>query len=127
MNIRLYIPTQSQYSEAFKRQVVREYEQGGQTKDGLMEKYQIKGHSQVLEWCRKYGKLAYPITSTRGRPLKDPQQRRIKELERELNESKEKIIVYEKLIEITNRELGRDIRKKIATKLSESWQEKGKE
>jgi uncharacterized protein YeeX (DUF496 family) len=58
--------------------------------------------------------------------LQDPQQRRIKELERKLKDSQEKILVYEKLIEITNRELGEDVRKKIATKLSEQWQPKGK-
>jgi uncharacterized protein YeeX (DUF496 family) len=59
--------------------------------------------------------------------LQDPQQRRIKELERKLKDSQEKILVYEKLIEITNRELGEDVRKKIATNLSEQWQAKGKE
>jgi hypothetical protein len=53
--------------------------------------------------------------------LKDPQQRRIKELEAELKEAKEKLMVYEKLIEITNRNLGEDVRKNIATKLSENW------
>jgi uncharacterized protein YeeX (DUF496 family) len=58
--------------------------------------------------------------------LQDPQQRRIKELERKLKDSQEKILVYEKLIEITNRELGEDVRKKIVTKLSEKWQPKGK-
>jgi uncharacterized protein YeeX (DUF496 family) len=62
----------------------------------------------------------------RGRPLQDPQQRRIKELERKLKDSQEKILVYEKLIEITNRELGEDVLKKIVTKLSEKWQPKGK-
>jgi transposase len=127
MKLRLRIPSSERYSKAFRRQVVREYEQGGITKDALMERYQIGGKSTVLQWCRKYGRLAYPSTGTRGRPLQDPQQRRIKELERKLKASQEKILVYEKLIEITNRELGEDVRKKIATKLSEKWQPEGKE
>lgn len=127
MKLRLEVPESERYSKAFRRQVVREYEQGGVTKDALMEKYHIGGKSTVLQWCRKYGRLAYPSTGTRGRPLQDPQQRRIKELERKLKDSQEKILVYEKLIEITNRELGEDVRKKIATKLSEQWQPKGKE
>ena len=126
MKLRLQIPENKHYSKAFRSQVVREYEQGGVTKDALMEKYRIGGKSTVLQWCRKYGRLAYPSTGTRGRPLQDPQQRRIKELERKLKASQEKILVYEKLIEITNRELGEDVRKKIATKLSEKWQPKGK-
>ncbi len=56
--------------------------------------------------------------------MKVPQQRRIKELEHELKEVKEKLMVYEKLMEITNRELGEDKRKNIATKLPENWQPK---
>jgi transposase len=117
-------PKQKRYSEAFKRQVVREYERGGYSKDDLMAKYQIGGNSSVLQWCRKYGRLHYPKNYSIGRPLKDPQQRRIKELEHELKEVKEKLMVYEKLMEITNRELGEDVRKNIATKLSENWQPK---
>ena len=127
MKLKLRIPNSERYSKAFRRQVVREFELGGITKQGLKRKYQIRGKSTVLQWCRKYGRLAYPSTGTRGRPLQDPQQRRIKELERKLKDSQEKILVYEKLIEITNRELGEDVQKKIVTKLSEQWQPKGKE
>jgi transposase-like protein len=117
-------PEQSNYSQALKRQVVREYEQGNLTKDAIMNKYHIGGHSTVLQWCRKYGKLYYPKTI--GRPLKDPQKRRIKQLEEELKEAREKILVYEKLIEVTNREHGIDVRKNIDTKLSGNWQAKQK-
>ena len=126
MKLKLEVPESERYSKAFRRQVVREFELGGITKQGLKRKYQIGGKSTVLQWCRKYGRLAYPSTGTRGRPLQDPQQRRIKELERKLKDSQEKILVYEKLIEITNRELGEDVLKKIVTKLSEKWQPKGK-
>ncbi|OYZ53981.1 MAG: hypothetical protein B7Y11_07770 [Sphingobacteriia bacterium 24-36-13] len=58
-----------------------------------------------------------------GRPMKDPQQR-IKELETQLKQSELKVKVYEKLIEVTNRELDTDIIKKIEAKLSENWQQK---
>ena len=126
MEIKMRIPDNQRYSVAFRHQVVREFERGGITKDGLKDTYQIRGKSTVLQWCRKYGRLAYTSTGMRGRPLQDPQQRRIKELERKLKDSQEKILVYEKLIEITNRELGEDVLKKIVTKLSEKWQPKGK-
>ena len=43
--------------------------------------------------------------------MKDPQQR-IKELEAKLKESQLKVKVYEKFIEVTNRELNTDIVKK---------------
>jgi transposase len=120
-------PARVSYSEAFKRKVVREYEIGYHTKDSLMRKYKIGGHSTVLQWCRKYGKLYYTKTTMPGRPLKDPQRQRIKELEHELKEAREKIMVYEKLLEITRRETGEDVIKKIDTKLSESWQSKEKQ
>lgn len=126
MKIRNSTPSPTTYSEAFKLQVVREYEQGTRTKDDLMNKYRIRGHSTVLQWCRKYGKLYYPKTKVLGRPMKDPQKQRIKELEHELKEAREKIMVYEKLMEITKRESGIDVRKNIGTKLSENWQPKEK-
>ena len=116
-------PPQPKYSEAFKRRVVQEFEKGMLNKDQVMVKYGIKGKSRVLEWCRKYGKLAYRTPAQNGRPLKDP-QKRIKELEKKLKEAELKIKVYDKLIEVTNRELDADVLKKIEAKLSESWQPK---
>jgi transposase-like protein len=124
MKIKITLPRSDLYGEAFKRQVVGEYERGGVTKNDLMRKYEIGGHCSVLRWCRKYGKLNYTPKGIQGRPMKDPQRRKIKELEQELKETKEKLEVYEKLIEITNRELGEDVLKKIATKLSKNWQAK---
>ena len=58
--------------------------------------------------------------------MKDPQKQIIKELELELKEAREKILVYEKLIEIAKRESGIDVIKNIDTKLSKNWQPKEK-
>jgi transposase-like protein len=127
MQTRISQPYQSKYSQAFKVQVVREYELGFRTKDELMNKYRIGGHSTVLQWCRKYGKLYYPKRKVAGRPMKDPQKQRIKELEHELKEAQEKIMVYEKLMEVAKRESGIDVIKNIGTKLSENWQPKEKQ
>jgi hypothetical protein len=57
--------------------------------------------------------------------MKDPQKQRIKELEQKLRAAEEKLKVYDKLIEVTNRELDTDIVKKIEAKLSESLGQKG--
>lgn len=115
---------QNKYSESFKKQVVREYERGNISKDGLQEKYGLKGNSCVLKWCRKYGKFDYSTPTTKpGRPMSDPQSQRIKELEAKLKAAELKLKVYDKLIEVTNRELGEDVIKKIEAKLSESWQQ----
>ncbi len=116
-------PPLPKYSEDFKRRVVREFEEGKLNKDQLMVKYGIKGKSRVLDWCRKYGKFGYNTPTQNGRPLKDP-QKRIKELEKKLKAAELKLQVYDKLIEVTNRELDADIIKKIEAKLSENWQQK---
>jgi transposase len=114
------------YSESFKKQVVREYESGAMGKRQIQRKYGIKGKSRLLEWCRKYGRFAYNTPSAKGRPMKDPQQQRIKELEKKLKAAELKLKVYDKLIEVTNRELDVEIIKKIEAKLSESWRQQRK-
>lgn len=114
------------YSEAFKKQVVQEFEKGLLNKDQLQIKYGIAGKSRVLEWCRKYGKFAYNTPTQNGRPMKDPQKQRIKELEKKLKAAELKLKVYDKLIEVTNRELDQDIIKKIEAELSRSLHQKSK-
>jgi len=111
---------QPKFSETFKRVVVREFEQGLLNKDQLQRKYGLGGNSTVLKWCRKYGKFAYYSPLQNGRPMKDPQKQRIKELEKKLKAAELKLKVYDKLIEITNRELDQDIIKKIEAELSKS-------
>jgi transposase-like protein len=114
--IKITIPAKT-YSDAFKRKVVAEYERGILNKDELQRKYGIGGNSRVLEWCRRFGKLHYPEEGiTTGRPMKDPQKQRIKELEKQLEVAKLKVLAYEKLIEIAEREEGISILKKDAAK-----------
>jgi transposase-like protein len=119
-------PPTPHYSEAFKKQIVREFEQGLLNKDQLRCKYGLGGNSIVLDWCRKYGKFAYNSPTANGRPMKDPQKQRIKELEKKLKAAELKLKVYDKLIEITNRELDTDVVKKIEARLSKSWPQKKK-
>jgi transposase len=119
--------SQSKYSEVFKRLVVAEYERGQLNKDQIQVKYGIKGNSRVLEWCRRYGKLHYPKAGALGRPMKDPQKQRIKDLEKELADAKLKLVAYEKLIEIAEQEEGISILKKDEAKQSRSLPERTQE
>ena len=112
--------SQLKYSEAFKRAVVADYERGLLNKDQIQLKYGIGGNSRVLTWCRKYGKLHYPKAGALGRPMKDPQKQRIKDLEKQLADAKLKLMAYEKLIAIAEREEGISILKKDEAKQSES-------
>jgi len=119
-------PPTPHYSSAFKKKIVREFESGFLNKDQLQLKYGIGGNSTILKWCRQYGKFVYPESKATGGPMKDPQKQRIKELEKKLKAAELKLKVYDKLIEITNRELDTDIKKKIEARLSKSWQQKKK-
>ena len=126
VKVTLKISAASQkFSDAFKKQVVREFEEGRLNKMQLQAKYGLKGDNAVLKWCRKFGKFDYSSSNTHGRPMKDPQKQRIKELEKKLKDAELKLKVYDKLMEITNRELGVDTIKKIEAELSRSWQQKG--
>lgn len=116
----VYLHPPGGYAESFRRMVVAEFERGGATKDALQEKYGIRGNSTLLKWCRLYGKLDYTSKkgSQTGRPLMDPQQRRIKELEQQLAQAKTalkkaelKEKAYEKLLDVIERNHGIDIKK----------------
>jgi len=105
-----------QYSLAFKKRIVQEYLSGGPTQEELRKKHGIKGHSTILYWCRQYGNLQYIETFGRGRAMKDPQQQRIKELEKRLKQAELKVLAYETLIEVIKEEDGIDLLKKDAAK-----------
>ncbi len=106
------------FSQSFKKKVVAEFERGFLNKDQLQVKYGIGGDTAVLKWCRKYGKLHYPEKGELGRPMKDPQKQRIKDLEKQLADAKLKIEAYQKLVEISEAEEKTSILKKDAAKQS---------
>jgi transposase-like protein len=45
------------YSEAFKQQIIHEFETGHLTLAALRRKYGIKGGSTIREWVKKYGRF----------------------------------------------------------------------
>lgn len=117
------------YSEAFKRQVVQEYESGLYSKAQLKRKYGIAGNSCIPRWLKKYGKLYHPTYSSKGRPMKDKDKQYIKELEaklaakeqeleKALQRKEQEVYAYRKLIEIAERELDIKIIKKSGTNQS---------
>lgn len=88
------------YSEAFKRQIVSEFERGLFTKAALRQRYNIRGNSCIHRWLKKYGKFTYTEKLTIGRPMKDLQSQRIKELEAQLAKKEEELKVFKQFIEI---------------------------
>lgn len=115
------------YSESFKRMVVAEFESGRLNKDQLQRKYEIGGNTTIFEWCQKYGKLYYANKKSIGAPMKDPQKQRIKELEKHLADAELKLLAYQKLIEIAEREEGISILKKGEAKQSGSLSKRTRE
>jgi len=108
------------YSEAFKRQVVSEYERGLFTKAELKRRYNIRSNSCIGKWLEKYGKFTYEVKPTLGRPMKDPQKQRIKELEALLAKKEEELRVFKKFIDLAEQELNIAIVKKSGSKQSKS-------
>ena len=119
----------SNYSEAFKRMVIVEYESGLSTKSMLKRKYGIAGNSCIPRWLKKYGKLEHPNYSSKGRPMKDKDKQYIKDLEaklrvneksleKQLREKDAELQAYRQFIEIAERELNIKIVKKSGTKQS---------
>ena len=117
----------SNYSEAFKRMVIAEYESGLSTKATLKRKYAIAGNSCIPNWLKKYGKLDHTTYLTKGRPMKDKDKQYIKEFEaklrinekrltKELKEKEDELKAYKQFIEIAERELNITIVKKSGTK-----------
>ncbi len=118
------------YPEAFKRKVVEEYLSGACTKMDLLRKYGIKTKSGIQRWMKTFGytdthqlpkiNFTHLTLSTVTKKIdlndKDELQKRIKELERQLEDEKLRSEAYARMIERAEKELKISIRKKTGTK-----------
>lgn len=119
---------ESRYSEAFKRKVIEEYLETGTPKQRLLDKYGITYKGAFQAWMPALGyvdirRLPKPPRLLAAYTLKKPKEedaealrRRIKQLERELDDEKLRAEAYARLIELAEREQGVSIRKKDNTK-----------
>jgi len=103
------------YSEAFKREIVREYE-AGTSAARLREKYGIGGYSTVTQWVRKYGRegsryklmvIQKPEEQNRVKAL----EQRITDLEKALAQVTLDKLMLESTVEVLEEELGREVKK----------------
>jgi len=122
------------YPEEFKRKVVEEYLAGGCTKMDLLRKYGIKTKSGIQRWMKTLGyadansevfrKTKFDSITFSYMPSKstsdsdDPKllQKRIAELERQLQDEKLRSEAYQRMIEKAEKELHIQIRKKPFTR-----------
>jgi transposase len=84
----------------------------------LKRKYGIPGHSTIGRWLRKYSSLSYGTYLSKGRPMKNKDHQRIKELEAALEKKEAELDAFKKFINIAERELKIKIVKKSGTKQS---------
>lgn len=116
--------TQRDYSYSFKMQVVKEVESGSIGIKAAQFKYGIQGNATVTTWLRKYGSLDWENKSHLTLE-KSPEQRLLEleakvkllekqkaSLEKKLEFSDKKVIIFDMMIDIAEEELKIPIRKK---------------
>jgi transposase len=114
------------YSNSFKRMVVEEYLATRSTKKELMQKHGIKYSSAISEWLRQFGlsdkvqqiwpRFVLPPITADPMPPKDSNveelMKKIKLLERQVEDEKLRAEAYLRMIEYAEKELKISIKKK---------------
>ena len=115
------------YSEAFKRQVVAEYETGISISD-LQKKYGITGGMTIPNWVKKYAKQGFRHELVRIQTAEEVN--RVKELEQQVQELEQTLgkVVLEKLklesiLEVLEERYGVEV-KKNAVRSSQDFSKK---
>lgn len=115
----------ARFTEAFKLHVVGDVESGIISQSEASRRYGILGHSTILKWCRKYGRLPTHRGTRKGSMRMDEKEiellrlrNEVKELKQELEHARFKNVVLETLVDVAERELGIPIRKKYGAKRS---------
>ena len=111
------------YSEAFKRQVVSDLENGGLTFTEAKNLYGIKGGDTIQNWVRKFGKYHLLNRVVKIQVKEEVDQikkltKEKKELESALATSQVKIYALEELIELAKEDYGIDLKKNSGQKQS---------
>lgn len=130
--------TQKDYSLSFKLQVVQEIEFGELTRVEACHKYGIQAGSTIRSWLRKHGNFDWenqtPVTMS-----KTPEQRileleaKVKLLEKQkaraehlAERADKKVIIFDMLVDMAEKEYDIQIRKNYTPKLSTNIESKPK-
>lgn len=116
--------TQKDYSYSFKLQVVQEVERCELSICGATRKYGIQGRSTVVNWLRKYGTFDWENQTPSNMPKTTEQklfeleqkvkllEKQKKFLEYQVEQSDKKVIFFDMMIDLAEKELKIPIRKK---------------
>ena len=116
----------NQLSDELKLQVVNEYLSTDISQEELKKKYNFGGSNNIQNWMLKFG-ISYPeedqikLPKVMSKEIKksgseEELERKIKKLEEELKYEKFKTVALNTLIDVAERELKVDIRKKPGAK-----------
>lgn len=118
--------TVNHFTDELKLKVVQEYLQTDQSRQQIMEKYNIRGGGCISGWMRKFG-MSYPthdqvkvVHLMAKESLKTPHEieleQKLKELEKELEFEKLRTRALNTMIDVAEQELKIAIRKKSGAK-----------
>jgi transposase-like protein len=112
--------TQRDYTMAFKLAVVDQVEKGELGYKQAQDRYGIQGASTVLQWVRRYGRPMAQRASwdSQGKSTMSDQtpltpEQKIKQLEVELREAKEKAQFFEAVIDVLKKDYGVTVKKPV--------------
>lgn len=105
-------------NESFKRRVIEEYLAGGVTKESLLKKYNIRYRSAIQTWMKQLGyqdpyrHIHIQSASRKGTLELQGDLNTIEQLEIALQEEKDKVLLYQKIIEWAEKEYNLPLLKK---------------
>ena len=119
-----------QFSEAFKRQKVREIDSGQTRRAEICRQYEVSSTS-VSKWLKKYGNQPDKPERMIVERLSDTQEllrlkKQVAELERLVGQKQILLEFKDKMIELAEEEYGVDIKKKFSTTVSSTPGKTGK-
>ena len=95
------------YSDSFKLGVINRIVNGEISKEQARRVYGISGKSTVLKWMRKFGYCTEEL------------KKKVQQLEKQLHNERIRSEFYQTMIDVAERELGINIRKKSDTNPSD--------
>lgn len=117
------------YSVAFKMQVVEEVENGLISAEGARKLYGISGKDSIPSWMEKYGinnrinKAVYVMTQKEELEIVVLRKEN-KRLKKALDDSHVQVLAWESLVEIAEEELQVNLKKKFGLQLAKKLKEK---
>lgn len=112
----------NEFSAAFKRWLVREIKAGRMTVSDSLDRFEFQSkdpRSLIKNWLRQYGddlEVSLPLMTDKERAKLEDLQKRLKELEKQLEHAQMKNIALETLIDVAEEQLKVPIRKKAGAK-----------